>query len=68
MKSLGRWYAGNLTDRSRDVEVYNQEVQGYNQAVEGLKNIEHSKLAGKFKLLCMQIGLYPKIALATYDI
>ena len=54
VKSLGRWYAGNLTDRSRGVEVYNQ-------AREGLASIEHSNLAGKFKLWCLQFGLYPRL-------
>ena len=54
VKSLGRWYAGNLTDRSRGVEVYNQ-------ALEGLASIEHSNLAGKFKLWCLQFGLYPRL-------
>ena len=54
VKSLGRWYSENLTDRSRGVEIFNQ-------AVEGLKSIDHSKLPGKFKLWCLQFGLYPRL-------
>ena len=54
VKSLGRWYAGNLTDRSRCLETCNQ-------ALEGLASIEHANLAGKFKLWCPQFGLYPRL-------
>jgi hypothetical protein len=54
VKSLGRLYCGNLTDRSQGVEIFNQ-------AKEGLVNIDHSKLPGKFKLWCLQFGLYPRL-------
>ena len=54
MKSSDRWYAGNLTDRNRGVEVNNRALQG-------LTSIEHSNLAGKFKLWCLQFGLYPRL-------
>ena len=63
VKSLGRWYKGRLSDRSRGKEVYDQ-------AVEGLKSIDHSKLPGKFKLWCLQFGLYPRLLwpLMVYEI
>ena len=54
VKSLGRMYKGNLSDRGQGVEIYNQ-------AIEGLKNIDHAKLPGKFKLWCLQCGLYPRL-------
>ena len=42
----------------------------YDQVVEGLKSIDHSKLPGKFKLLCLQFGLYPRLIwpLMVYEI
>ena len=63
VKSLGRWYKGNLSDRSRGVEVFNE-------AVEGLKSIDHSRLPGKFKLWCLQFALYPRLLwpLMIYEI
>ena len=54
VKSLGRMYKGNLSDRSQGVEIFNQ-------AKEGLESIDHSKLSGKFKLWCLQFGLYPRL-------
>ena len=63
VKSLGRWYAGSLSDRSRGVEVMRQ-------AEDGLKRIERSRLPGKYKVWCLQFGLYPRIAwpLMIYEI
>ena len=63
VKSLGRWYAGTLSDRSRGVEVMKQ-------AEDGLKRIENSKLPGKYKVWCLQFGLYPRLAwpLMIYEI
>ena len=43
VKSLGRWYAGTLSDRSRGVEVMKQ-------AEDGLKAIDRTKLPGKHKI------------------
>ena len=63
VKSLGRWYAGTLTDRSRGVEVQRQ-------AEEGLKAIDETKLPGKYKVWMLQFGLYPRLAwpLQIYEI
>ena len=63
VKSLGRWYAGTLSDRGRGMEVTKQ-------AEEGLKKIDESKLPGKYKVWCMQFGLYPRLGwpLLMYEI
>ena len=63
VKSLGRWYKGDLSDKSRGVEVYDQ-------AVECLKRIQNSKLPNKFKLWALQYGLYPRLAwpLMIYEV
>ena len=63
VKSLGRWYAGTLSDKSRGMEVMRQ-------AEDGLKAIEGSKLPGKFKVWCLQYGLYPRLAwpLMIYEV
>ena len=63
VKSLGRWYAGTLSDRSRGVEIMNQ-------AVEGLKAIDQTKLPGKYKIWCLQFALYPRLAwpLTMYEV
>ena len=52
LKSLGRWYAGTLFDRSRGLEVMNQ-------AGHGLTVIDQSKLPGKYKIWCLQFCIYP---------
>ena len=52
VKSLGRWYEGTLSDKSRGVEVMRQ-------AEDGLKAIDKSKLPGKYKIWCLQFALYP---------
>ena len=63
VKSLGRLYAGNLTDRHEGVLIQKQ-------AEEGLASIQKSNLPGKFKLWCLQFGLYPRLAwpLLIYDV
>ena len=63
VKSLGRWYAGTLSDRSRGMEVMKQTE-------DGLKTIDQSKLPGKYKVWCLQFGLYPRIAwpLMIYEV
>ena len=63
VKSLGRWYAGTLSDKSRGIAVMNQTE-------EGLKAIDRSKLPGKYKIWCLQFGLYPRIGwpLMMYEI
>ena len=43
VKSLGRLYAGTLSDRSRNIEVMNQAEQG-------LTVIDQSQLPGKYKI------------------
>ena len=43
VKSLGRMYKENLSDRGQGVEIFNQ-------ATDSLKEIDHAKLPGKFKL------------------
>ena len=54
VKSLGRWYEGNLSDKSKGMEIYKQ-------AEDGLKAIDKTKLTGKYKVWCMQYGLYPRL-------
>ncbi|KAL9976249.1 hypothetical protein ACROYT_G013521 [Oculina patagonica] len=54
VKSLGRWYKGTLTDRHQGVETLKQ-------AEEGLKAIDKTRLPGKFKVWCLQFGLYPRL-------
>ena len=63
VKSLGRWYAGTLNDRSRGIEVQRQ-------AEEGLKAIDGTKLPGKYKLWMLQFGLYPRLVwpLQIYEV
>ena len=63
VKSLGRWYEGNLSDRSRGVLVGRA-------AEEGLKAIDKTKLPGKHKIWCMQFALYPRLAwpLTMYEV
>ena len=55
VKSLGRWYAGTLSDKSRGVAIMKQ-------AEEGLKAIDQTKLPGKYKIWCLQFALYPRLA------
>ena len=63
VKSLGRWYAGTLSDRSRGVAIMKQ-------AEDGLKAIDQTKLPGKYKLWCLQFALYPRLAwpLTMYEV
>ena len=63
VKSLGRWYSGTLSDRSRGTEIQKQ-------AEEGLNIIDMTKLPGKFKVWCLQFGLYPRLSwsLMIYEI
>ena len=63
VKSLGRLYSGNLTDRHEGVLIQKQ-------AEEGLASIQRSNLPGKFKVWCLQFGLYPRLAwpLLIYDV
>ena len=46
VKSLGWWYAGNLTDRRQGTAIMKQ-------AEEGLKAIDQTKLPGKHKVWCL---------------
>ena len=63
VKSLGRWYADTLSDRGRGVEIMKQ-------AEEGLQKIDESKLPGKYKIWCLQFGLYPRLSwpLLIYEV
>lgn len=63
VKSLGRWYEGTLSDRSRGIEIQRQ-------AEEGLKSIDKTKLPGKYKVWCLQFALYPRLAwpLMIYEV
>ena len=63
VKSLGRWYAGTLSDRSRGVAIMKQ-------AEDGLKAIDQTKLPGKYKIWCLQFALYPRLAwpLTMYEV
>ena len=63
VKSLGRWYAGTLSDRSRGVAIMKQ-------AEDGLKAIDQTKLPGKHKIWCLQFALYPRLAwpLTMYEV
>ena len=47
-------YKGNLSDRGQGVEIFKE-------ATDSLKEIDHAKLPGKFKLWCLQFGLYPRL-------
>ena len=55
VESLGRWYEGNLKDKSRGVQIQRQ-------LEDGLKAIDETKLPEKYKIWCLQFGLYPRIA------
>ncbi len=63
VKSLGRWYDGDLKDTVRVGEVRQQ-------AVEGLKSIDSCALPGKLKLWCFQFGLLPRLLwpLTVYEV
>jgi len=63
VKSLGRWYDGDLKDTVRVGEVRRQ-------AVEGLKSTNSCALPGKLKLWCFQFGLLPRLLwpLAVYEV
>ena len=63
VKSLGRWYADSLSDKGRGVEIMKQ-------AEEGLQKIDESKLPGKYKIWCLQFGLYPRLSwpLLIYEV
>lgn len=63
VKSLGRWYAGTLSDKSRGVAIMKQ-------AEDGLKVIDKTKLPGKHKIWCLQFALYPRLAwpLTMYEV
>jgi len=63
VKSLGRWYDGDLRDTVRVGEVRRQ-------AVEGLKSINSCALPGKLKLWCFQFGLLPRLlwSLTVYEV
>lgn len=54
VKSLGRWYDGDLKDTVRVAEVRQQ-------VVEELKSIDSSALPGILKLWCFQFGLLPRL-------
>jgi len=54
VKSLGRWYDGDLKDTVQVEEVRRQ-------AVEGLKSINSCALPGKLQLWCFQFGLLPRL-------
>ena len=56
IKGLERWYADTLSDKSRVVEILKK-------AEEGLKAINESKMPGKYRIWCLQFGLYPRLAL-----
>ena len=54
VKSLGRLYEGNLTDRHKGVEIHKE-------AEEGLKTIHKTLLPGKYKAWILQFAFYPRI-------
>ena len=54
VKNLGRWYGDGLSDRHKGMEIYRQ-------AEDGLKSINKTKLSGKYKVCCLQYGLYPRL-------
>jgi len=54
VKSLGRWYDGDLKDTVRVGEVRRK-------AMEGLKSMNSCALPGKLKLWCIQFGLLPRL-------
>ncbi|MCI0139902.1 hypothetical protein [Enterococcus faecalis] len=63
VKSLGRWYNADLSDREQ-VEQLRKDV------VEGLGKIDSSGLPGKLKLWCMQFGLFPRVMwpMSVYEV
>ena len=63
VKSLGRWYEGNLNDKHRGVEVYNK-------VVEWLKLVDKALIPGNAKIWCCQFGLMPRIMwqLLVYEV
>ena len=63
VKSLGRWYNADLSDREQ-VEQLRKDV------VEGLEKIDRSGLPGKLKLWCMQFGLFPRVMwpMSVYEV
>ena len=52
VKSLDRSYEDGFSDRHKGMEIYRQ-------AEDGLKSINKTKLSGKYKVWCLQYGLYP---------
>ena len=54
VKSLGRCYEDRLSDRHKGMEIYRQ-------AEDSLKSINKTKLGGKYKVWCLQYGLYPRL-------
>ncbi|XP_014768063.1 uncharacterized protein LOC106867650 [Octopus bimaculoides] len=63
VKSLGRVYAGTLSDKSRGMEIKKQ-------AEAGLSAIDNSKLPGNYKIWCLQFGLFPRLSwlLLIYEV
>ena len=63
VNSLGRWYEGTLSDKSRGVAIMKQ-------AEDGLRAIDKTKLPGKFKIWCLQFALYPRLSwpLMMYEV
>jgi hypothetical protein len=63
VKSLGRWYERQLTDKHRGVQVFEQ-------AREWLKTIDGTLLPGSAKVWCCQFGIMPRLTwqLSVYDI
>ena len=51
VKSVGKWYQNGLSDRYKGIEIHKQ-------AEDGLKEIDQTALSGKFKVWCLQYGLY----------
>ena len=63
VKSLGRWYRGNLSDRHVGVSLHD-EIDRH------LQKIDETKLSGKYKVWILQYGLYPRVLwpIAMYEI
>ena len=63
VKSLGRLYSGNLTDRHQGVALH-EEIE------KNLEKIDNTKLSGKFKVWILQYGLYPRVMwpISMYEI
>ena len=63
VKSLGRWYEGNLSDRHRGVRISNDLTKW-------LVGVDKTLLPGKAKVWCCQFGVLPRLLwqLLVYEV